>query len=575
MTKTYKGIGASDGVAVAKAYILDQHAIKITTDLIKDVNKEIEIYEQSIKKSTIQIQDIRAIAKERLGESKAEVFDAHIQIVNDPEIINEVKKTIQTTSTNAPYVVDKVYERYREVFTSMADAYFKERAADVQDVKKRILANLLNLTLPDITDIKEEVIVITYDLSPSETALLNPKYVKGFVTAVGGRTSHAAIMARTMEIPAILGINGIVTDVKQNDIVAINGITGEVKINPANREEWQSKIKSYYDEKERLKQFIGKPSITIDGHKIHIESNIGKPADINSSLKLGAEGVGLFRTEFLYMDNTHWPTEEEQYQAYKYVLEQDKDKLIVIRTLDIGGDKKLSYFTFPVELNPFLGYRAIRVSLDKLNIFKTQMRALGRASVYGRLAIMFPMIATLDEFDRAKQFTLECFDELKKEGIQVANNIQIGMMVEIPSAAVLADKFAQYVDFFSIGTNDLIQYTFACDRMSPSVAYLYQPNNPSLLNLIKNVVDAAHKYKKWAGMCGEMAGDSMSIPLLLGLGIDALSMSSTSIPKARMIVNSLNYHECEKLSNEAIDFRNQTEVNDLVKKFLKAKNLVI
>lgn len=574
MTAKYKGIGASDGVAIAKSYVLNQPVFNITSNTISDVDHELNLYQQAIDKTIQQIQNIREVAKERLGASKAEIFDAHIQIASDPEISNEIKNLIKSTSINAAHAIEKTYEKYREMFTSMADAYFKERAADIKDVKKRILANVLNLDLPDVINIKQESIIVTYDLSPSETALLNPQYIKGFITAVGGRTSHAAIMARTMEIPAVLGVGDFIKEIKTNDVVAINGSIGEVELNPSNQQEWQDKINHYHEEKQKLKLFINKPSITTDNHRVHLESNIGKPNDIDSSLKLGAEGVGLFRTEFLYMDNTQWPTEEEQFEAYKYVLQQAKDKLIVIRTLDIGGDKKLSYFAFPNELNPFLGYRAIRVSLDKLDIFETQLRALGRASVYGKLAIMFPMIATIDEFVKAKEFAIKCFDKLRNEGIKVSDDIQIGMMVEIPASAILADKFAQLVDFFSIGTNDLIQYTFACDRMSSNVSYLYQPNNPSLLNLIKIVIDAAHKHKKWVGMCGEMAGDMMSIPILLGLGLDAFSMSATSIAKARLIINSLEYSDCKKIANEVITLKSQDEVNHVIDAFLKQKKLL-
>ncbi|MDR3257690.1 MAG: phosphoenolpyruvate--protein phosphotransferase [Mycoplasmataceae bacterium] len=574
MSMQLKGIGASNGVAINKSYLLVQPKFDITDAIVDNPTVEIKRFHKALEDSATQLTKIKAIATNKLGADKAEVFEAHIQIVNDPEIIQEVERTINETKVNAAFAIRFVFDKYFEMFKNMTDTYFKERAADVKDVKRRVLSNILNVALPNIVGINEEVIIIAHDLTPSETALLDKKYVKGFITEIGGRTSHAAIMARTMEIPAILGLEDILNKVKNDQVVALNGLTGEVEIEPKNPEEWKKLITLFEKEKQELKKYINVPSITVDGHKVHLGANIGKPSDVDAIIAHGAEGIGLYRSEFLYMDNDHWPTEDEQYDGYKAVLEKMTDKLVVIRTLDIGGDKKLSYFQFPHEDNPFLGYRAIRFCLDNKEIFKTQLRALGRASVFGKLGIMFPMIATIDEFKEAKSFAESTFAELRKEGKKVSDDIQLGMMTEIPSSAVLAKQFGKYADFFSIGTNDLNQYTFACDRMSQKVAYLYQPNNPSLLSLVKFTIDGGHLNKRWIGMCGEMAGDILSIPILLGLGLDEFSMSATSIPKARMIVNNLSFKECQLLANKTLELDTMAEVTNLVSNFLKQKKLI-
>ena len=402
----------------------------------------------------------------------------------------------------------------------------KERAADIKDVCQKIIFNLLGIEKEDLTSINEEVIIVGVDLTPSETSQLNKKFVKGFATDIGGRTSHSAIMARSLEIPAVLGIGNITESVKSGDILAINGQTGEVYINPS--KEVISKLEKAAKAEEELKKlletFKNKPSVSKDGHKIEIAGNIGSPQDVPGVVNANGDAVGLFRSEFLYMDSNDWPSEEEQYQAYKVVLENMKGKKVIIRTLDIGGDKTLKYFTFPTEMNPFLGYRAIRFCLDRKDVFKTQLRALIRASEFGKLGIMFPMIATIDEFKNARAFYDEVYKEVKKEYPNISSKIEVGMMVEIPAAAVNCENFCKYADFVSIGTNDLIQYTMAADRMSEKVSYLYQRLDPSILRLVKMTIDGAHKNGKWAGMCGEMAGDLQAIPILLGLGLDEFSM---------------------------------------------------
>mgnify|MGYP002571847031 CR=1 FL=1 len=427
--------------------------------------------------------------------------------------------------------------------------------------------NLLGLTIPDLTAIDEDSIIVAYDLTPSDTAQLN-EFVKGFATAIGGKTSHSAIMANSLEIPAVVGCGDeLLSTVKQGDMMILDAVDGNVIVNPdeAAVKEYEAKAKAYKEEKEALKVLVNAKTITTDGHQVELAGNIGGVKDVEGVLKNGGEGVGLFRTEFLYMDSDHFPTEDEQFEAYKAVLEGMGGKKVVVRTLDIGGDKKLKYFTFPEEMNPFLGYRAIRLCLDRTDIFRTQLRALIRASVYGKLCIMFPMIATIKEFCDAKAIYEEEKANLIAEGVQVADNIEVGMMVEIPAAAVLADQFAKYADFFSIGTNDLIQYSMAADRMSEHVSYLYQPYNPSILRLVKMTIEGAHKEGKWAGMCGAMAGEEYAAPILLGLGLDEFSMSATQILKARKIINGLSKKEMEEMAAEAVNKQTADEVLEFVK----------
>lgn len=493
-----KGIGASRGIAIAKAFELKHYDIKIEKKSIIDTKKEIEKLENSIKNSVKQIEKIKEIASKNLDAEHAAVFDAHIQVATDPMIKEEITNLINDEKVCAEYAVDEISKKYIEMFSSMDDEYMKERAADIKDVCQKIIFNLLGIVKEDLTSINEEVIIVGVDLTPSETSQLNKKFVKGFATDIGGRTSHSAIMARSLEIPAVLGIGNITSSVKNGDILAINGQTGEVYVNPSKEiiTKLEKDAKAEEELKKLLETFKDKPSISKDGHKIEIAGNIGSPQDVSGVLKSNGDAIGLFRSEFLYMDSNDWPNEEEQYEAYKVVLENMKGKKVIIRTLDIGGDKTLKYFTFPTEMNPFLGYRAIRFCLDRRDVFKTQLRALIRASEFGKLGIMFPMIATVDEFKNAKEFYEEVYEEVKKDYPNISKKIEVGMMVEIPAAAVNSENFCKYADFVSIGTNDLIQYTMAADRMSEKVSYLYQPLNPSILNLIKMTIDGAHKQGK-------------------------------------------------------------------------------
>ena len=473
-----------------------------------------------------------------MGQEKAAVFEAHITLLDDPEFTGAMALEIENNKVNALKAVENVTNTFVAIFDSMEDAYMKERAADIKDVSKRIILNLAGKGGDEMEISDSNTVVVAHDLTPSDTAGLDRSKVIGFITDIGGRTSHAAIMARTLEIPAVLGLSDITSSVKNGDTVIVDGITGDVFINPSEDiiKEYKQKEENFNKEKEELKKLIEVKTTTKSGKRIEVCGNIGKPEDVDGVIANGGDGVGLFRTEFLYMDRENAPTEEEQFESYKHVLEKMNGKQVVIRTLDIGGDKKLPYMPLPEEMNPFLGYRAIRLCLDKKDLFKVQLRALLRASVYGNLCVMFPMISGLQEFLDAKKVVEECKEELKSEGIKYSEEIKWGIMVEIPAAAVMADELAKHVDFFSIGTNDLIQYTLAADRMSEKVSYLYNPMHPAVLRLIKMTIDGAHKHGKWVGMCGEMAGDEAAIPTLVEYGLDEFSMSATSILNAKKVI---------------------------------------
>lgn len=570
-----KGIAASDGVAVAKAYLLVQPDLSFNKTSVEDTDAEATRLDDALAKSTEELQAIRDKAVQSLGEAEAQVFDAHLMVLSDPEMVGQIKQNIQDNKVNAEAALKEVTDMYIGMFEAMDDnAYMQERAADIRDVAKRILAHLLGVTLPNPSMINEEVIVVAHDLTPSDTAQLDRTYVKAFVTDIGGRTSHSAIMARSLEIPAIVGTKEITDKVKAGDILAVNGIIGDVIIDPtdAEKSEFEAEAKAYADQKAEWDKLKNAETVTADGKHVELAANIGTPKDLEGVHKNGGEAVGLYRTEFLYMDSSDFPTEEDQYQAYKAVLEGMEGKPVVVRTMDIGGDKELPYLTLPHEMNPFLGYRALRISLSELGdgMFRTQMRALLRASVHGNLRIMFPMVATLKEFRAAKAIFEDEKQKLVNEGVEVSNDIQVGIMIEIPAAAVLADKFAKEVDFFSVGTNDLIQYTMAADRMNERVSYLYQPYNPSILRLIKNVIDAAHAEGKWAGMCGEMAGDQTAVPLLLGMGLDEFSMSATSILKTRSLMKRLDTTKMAELADRALkECDTMEEVVALVEEYTK------
>lgn len=570
MSTILKGIAASNGIAIAKAYRLVEPDLSFEKRPVQNVSDEMKRFNAAVSESKSELQAIREHAMKALGADKAAIFDAHLLVLEDPELLMPVQDKIRDDQVNAEYALKKVADMFVTMFEQMDNEYMRERAADIRDVTKRILAHLLKVEIPNPSMISEEVIVIAEDLTPSDTAQLNRQYVKGFATNVGGRTSHSAIMARSLEIPAVVGTKTAIQDIQNGDLVIVDGNSGDVYVNPTPEivDEYKQKQEQFERQKAEWAKLVNEKSVSKDGHTVELVANIGTPNDLDGVIRNGGEGVGLYRTEFLYMGRDELPSEEVQFEAYKAVLEGLKGKPVVVRTLDIGGDKKLPYLPLPEEMNPFLGFRAIRLCLDRQDIFRTQLRALLRASAYGNLKIMFPMISNLDEFRKAKAILLEEKEKLIQEGVQVADHIEVGIMVEIPSTAVMADLFAKEVDFFSVGTNDLIQYTMAADRMNEHISYLYQPYNPAILRLVKRVIDAAHKEGKWAGMCGEMAGDEIAIPILLGLGLDEFSMSASSILRARSQIRNLNKVDMEKLAEDVLNFTTNEEVKEHVKKVL-------
>lgn len=578
MSKTLKGIAASDGIAVAPAYLLVEPDLSFSKTSVSDVDAEVVRFKKVVEESTKELEKVRDKAKESLGTEEAQVFDAHLLFLSDPEFTGAIETEIKDQKINAEAALDETAQKFITIFEGMTDnAYMQERAADVRDVSKRLMAHLLGKKLPDPAAIDHEVVVVAYDLTPSDTAQLNKKYVKGFVTDVGGRTAHSAIMARSLEIPAVVGTETITKDVKDGDMLIADGLDGDAIINPtdAQIEEYTKKGEAFAKQKEEWKKLKNEPSVTANGKKFIIAANIGTPNDMKGVKENGAEAIGLYRTEFLYMDSKDFPSEEAQFDAYKKVIEDMDGKQTIIRTCDIGGDKHLDYWDLPEEMNPFLGVRAIRLSMQYKDIFRTQLRALLRASAYGPLGIMFPMIGTLAELREAKQILAEEKDKLAKEGVKIGDDLQVGMMIEVPAAAVLADQFAKEVDFFSIGTNDLIQYTMAADRGNDNVSYLYQPYNPSVLRLIKHTIDGAHENGIWCGMCGEAAGDDIMFPILLSMGLDEYSMSATSILRIRSLMKKINTEDIKELANKACFVSETADENKkLVEETMKKLNIL-
>ncbi|ETT74452.1 phosphoenolpyruvate--protein phosphotransferase [Bacillus mycoides] len=578
MSIIIKGIAASPGIAIAKAFRLENLELIVEKIAVTNTNQEVERFEQAIETSKSELEGIKEHARKELGEDKAEIFAAHLLVLTDPELINPIKDKIKNEQVNAEFALNEVATMFVNLFEAMDNEYMKERGTDIRDVTKRVLSHLLGVNIANPSMISEEVVIVAEDLTPSDTAQLNRKYVKGFTTDIGGRTSHSAIMACSMEIPAVVGTKVVTNDIENGVLAIVDGLDGKVIVNPTEDvvKIYEDKKAVYEAQKAKWAKLVNEPTLSSDGHKVEIFSNIGTPEDVKGVLDNGGEGVGLYRTEFLYMGRDTLPTEEEQFEAYKTVLKRMEGKPVVVRTLDIGGDKELLYLNLPKEMNPFLGFRAIRLCLEMQDMFRAQLRALLRASVYGNLKIMFPMIATLDEFRQAKAILIEEKEKLQAEGTIIAESIEVGMMVEIPSSAVMAHQFAKEVDFFSIGTNDLIQYTLAADRMNERVSYLYQPYNPAILRLIKNVIDAAHNEGKWAGICGEMAGDEIAIPILLGLGLDEFSMSATSILRARNQILKLSKAEINLVIEQILNMTTSEEVERFVKDvFIKPKKFSV
>ena len=571
MSQIIKGIAASDGIGIAKAYLLIDPDLSFEKKTIADPAAEYERVEKAFSASIADLATIKQNAKSRLSDEELEVFDAHIAILSDPEMKSQIKDEIENQHVSAEEAMTDVTTNFANVLAAMTDnKYMQERAADVKDVAKRALSHLLGKQLPDIASISEPVVIIAKEITPSDTSQMDAKFVRGLATDLGGRTSHAAIMARTLRIPAVVGAEDVTSTIKSGDMVIVDGLHGDIIVDPsqAQIDEYQAKADSFEKERAEWAQLVDAPSVSKDGQHFEIAANIGTPDDVADAVKQGADGVGLFRSEFLYMSSDHLPTEDEQFEAYKKAVVGMQGKPVVVRTLDIGGDKPLNYLPLPEEMNPFLGYRAIRICLHRPDIFKTQLRALIRASEFGPVEIMFPMIATLAELRQAKAIYQECKDELQKDHPGLGDNVKIGMMIEVPLAALYADQLAKEVDFFSIGTNDLIQYCFAADRGNDAVSYLYQPLNPAFLRLIKHVIDAAHANNTKAAMCGEMAGDQLAMPLLLGMGLDEYSMSASSILRTRSMMKDLDTKECAKWANDAI---NLCYTADEVEKMVKTR----
>ena len=572
LSKKVSGIAASDGIGIAKAYLLVDPDLSFKKQTISDDAAEIKRLHASFDNSIEELKKIKQNAKASLGEDEVAVFDAHIAMLSDPDMIKQIEDEIKTDKVNAEQALVDVTTNFAETLAAMTDnKYMQERAADVKDISKRALSHLLGKQLPNLALINSPVIIVAHEITPSDTSQMNKKYIKGMITDMGGRTSHSAIMSRTLEIPAVVGSEKATIEIANGDQLILDGLNGVAIVNPSQVEvsEYEQKATEFATQKAEWAKLVDAPSVSKDGKQFEIAANIGTPADVDDALKAGADAVGLFRTEFLYMDSDSLPTEDQQFESYKKVAESMNGKPVVIRTMDIGGDKPLPYLPLPEEMNPFLGYRAIRISLDRQNIFRTQLRALIRASKFGQLRIMFPMIATLDEFRKAKQVFMEEKQKLQQDAPGLGDDIKLGIMIEIPAAAIFADQFAKEVDFFSIGTNDLIQYSFAADRGNDAVSYLYQPLNPALLRLIKHVIDSAHAEGKIAAMCGEMAGDQRALPLLLGMGLDEYSMSSSSILRSRSQMRGLTTGECSTIVDEVLaKCQTADEVESLVNKRL-------
>lgn len=557
-----KAIGTSAGIALGKVLVYKEAEIKIEKKTIDDLEGEIERLDTAIEQGIKELENLYEETLENIGEEEAEIFNVHKMMIQDPEYIDGIKGKIKEEKVNVEWALKEVTDQYVSLFENIDDEYLRERALDLKDISQRLIRILYGIEGNDLRNIKEESIIVAEDLVPSDTAQMDKDKVIGIVTELGGRTSHTSIMARSLEIPAVAGVKDITNIAKNGDFMIVDGSKGIVLINPSQDEvEFYQREKEKYEEfKQQTRQMKGKESISKDGVKVEIAANIGTPKDVDNVIENDGEGVGLYRTEFLYMDNDRLPTEDEQFEAYKVVAERLEGKPIVIRTLDVGGDKDIPYLELPKEMNPFLGYRAIRLCLDRRDIFKTQLRALLRASAYGNIKIMFPMISNIQEVREAKRILEEAKEELRKENIPFNEDIEVGIMVEIPSVAIHSDIFAREVDFFSIGTNDLIQYTLAVDRGNQEISHLYNQYDPAVLRLIKMTIDNGHKAGIWVGMCGEAAGDEKLIPVLLGMGLDEFSMNPASILKARYIISNTSKKEVEGMLDEILSLPTAEDV---------------
>ena len=571
------GIPASPGIVFGKALVLKEEKIVLDTTKITDDQVEAEVarFYEGRNAAVEQLNSIKDRAFASLGEEKAAIFEGHLMILEDEELEEEILDYLRSHNVNASVAASKIIDQQVAMLSEIDDEYLQERAGDIRDIGNRLIKNILGMHIVDLGDIAEESILVAYDLTPSETAQLNLEKVLGFITDIGGRTSHTSIMARSLELPAIVGTNDVTARVNTGDYLILDAVNNRVYVNPTQAEidELKTLEAKLAEEKAELAKLKDLPAVTLDGHKVEVVANIGTIRDCEGAHRNGAEGVGLYRTEFLFMDRDQLPSEEEQFIAYKEVVEAMEGRLVVLRTMDIGGDKELPYLNLPKEMNPFLGWRAVRIALDRREILHAQLRAVLRASAFGKLAVMFPMIISVEEIRELKSVLETLKAELRAEGKAFDENIQVGVMVETPSAAVNAKFLAKEVDFFSIGTNDLTQYTLAVDRGNELISHLYNPMSPSVLGLIKQVIDASHAEGKWTGMCGELAGDERATLLLLGMGLDEFSMSAISVPHIKKLVRHVSYQEAKALADEALQKPTAAEIEQLIQAFLAEKSL--
>jgi len=564
-----KGIAAAPGYAIGPAFVMKDTGVKVERRTLSAAEAKAEVvrFSEIVKQAIEQVKEIQEQARVKMGDEQAEIFESHILVLHDDEFVGRTKELIEEKSINAEAALAEVTEELVTFFEGMDNEYMNERAADFRDLSRRLLNLLTGVKQTSLSDFEEPVVLITDDLTPSDSAQLDRDRVAGFATNIGGRTSHSAIMARSMEIPAVVGLKDVTERLQDGDMVILDGTTGNMIVKPTAEQiaEYEAKKVNFEKRKSEFKNYLNAASVTSDGHQVELVANIGNPGDAHNAHKNGAEGIGLFRTEFLYMGRPNFPTEEEQFAAYKEVAETfGKDHPIVIRTLDIGGDKELDYLELPKEMNPFLGYRAIRLCLDEQEMFKTQLRAILRASAFGNVKIMYPMIATIVELRAANAILAEVKAELDAAGVAYNKELEVGIMIEIPAAVLVSDQLAKEADFFSIGTNDLVQYTMAADRMNQKVSHLTQPMNPSVLRLIRMVIENAHREGKWVGMCGEMAGNPVAVPLLLGLGLDEFSMSASSILPARVLMSKISLADAKEAAVKALDMQTAEEIECFV-----------
>lgn len=570
--KTYKGIAASPGVAIGKAFLIDSEELAIPKRPIKDssIPKEISRFEDALTMTRAEILSIRDKISQEIGQEHGDIFNAHLLVIEDRALIEEVFTRIKKEKLSCDYVFSQVLKKYITSFLKIDDEYLRERVSDINDVGRRIIHHLVGRQRASLSDLKEKVIVVAYDLSPSDTAVMHRKNVIGFATDIGGRTSHTAIMAKSLEIPAVVGLESVTRQIKSGDMLIIDGIQGVIIVNPT-----PSELTRYKQEQLRhqefnrgLKKLKDLPCITMDGRRIELAANIELPEETASVISHGSDGIGLYRSEFLFMNRADLPDEEEQFLAYKRVVKEMSPKPVIVRTFDLGGDKFLSHLEMPREMNPFLGWRAIRFCLARPDIFKVQLRAILRASAHGRLKMMYPMISGITELRQANEILAEVKEELKDKRIPFDQKMEVGAMIEIPSAALTSDILADEVDFFSIGTNDLIQYALAVDRINEKIAYLYEPAHPAVLRLLRTIIDTGHSKNIWVGLCGEMSGDTLLTPVLVGLGLDEISTSPVMLPEIKKIIRSITYEESKYIASHALTLSTGADVID----YLKAKN---